>query len=230
MFCSWGILTGWGINNVEAFTKARENPSFILARRFWGNGWVVLLFALVNSMVAVAISCNNVATRMWFAMGRSGSMPAFFAVVHPKFQTPKNAVIFQTLLTLVFGLCLSWIIGVENDFDFMGLVITFTLAIVYAMGNIGVIKYYRTEKKQEFNLVLHMLFPIIGIIVLAVIIWTALKPWPETSIGYAFWAVVVWLIVGVIVLAVMKATKKEAWRANAGNVTAGDGQRNTKKI
>jgi amino acid transporter len=222
VFCSWGILTGWGTDNIDSFVKAKENPTFILARRFWGNGWVLLLFALVNSMVAVAISCNNVATRMWYAMGRSGSMPAFFAVVHPKFQTPKNAVIFQTLLTIAFGLCLSWMIGVENDFDFMGLVITFTLAIVYAMGNIGVIKYYRTEKKGEFNIILHVLFPIIGILVLGVIIWTALIPWPEAPIGYAFWVVVVWLIVGLIVLGIMKVMKKEGWRANAGDVAAGE--------
>jgi len=224
VFCSWGIITGLGTNNTGAFTTAKENPTFVLARSYWGPAWIVLIFALVNSMVAVAISCNNVATRMWFAMGRSGSMPRFFAVVHPKFQTPKNAVIFQTLLTIAFGLCLSWIIGVENDFDFMGLVITFTLAIVYAIGNIGVVKYYRTEKKAEFNIVLHLLFPIIGIIVLAVIIYYALIPWPEAPIGYAFWVVVAWLVVGLIVLAIMKATKKEAWRANAGNTTIGDNE------
>jgi len=219
VFCSWSILTGWGTNDIEGFVKAKENPTFILARRFWGNGWIVLVFALVNSMLAVSIACNNVATRMWYAMGRSGSMPSFLAVIHPRFKTPKNAVIMQTLITLAFGLGLSWFIGVENDFDFMGLVITFALAIVYAMGNIGVMRYYIKERRSEFKFVLHMLFPVIGIIILILVIWSGLIPWPEAPIGYAFWVVVVWLAVGLVVLAAMKITKKEAWRANAGDVT-----------
>jgi len=98
----------------------------------------------------------------------------------------------------------------------MGVVITFTLAIIYAMGNIGVMRYYRTEKRDEFNMLLHIIFPVVGIIALFFVVYNSLIPWPDAPIGYAFWVVPVWLLLGVFVLLIMKWTKKEGWAKNAG--------------
>ena len=216
VFCSWSILIGWGTNNIDSFVSAQENPTFILARKFWGNGWVIVLFALINSMLAVSIACNNSATRVWYAMARSGSMPSSLAKIHPRFQTPVNAVLLQTIITFSVGIGLGYLIGPKMEFDFMGVVITFTLAIIYAMGNIGVMRFYRKEKRHEYNLVLHTIFPVLGIIVLFLVVYTSLIPWPEGPIGYAFWVVLFWFLLGVVVLFIMKFTKKERWIKNAG--------------
>jgi len=216
VFCSWSILIGWGTNAIDSFIGSKENPTFILARRFWGNGWVIVLFALVNSMLAVAIACNNSATRDWYAMARSGSMPSSLAKIHSKFQTPVNAVLLQTITMFAVGLGLGYLVGPKMEFDFMGVVITFTLAIIYAMGNIGVMRYYRTEKRDEFNMLLHIIFPVVGIIALFFVVYNSLIPWPDAPIGYAFWVVLVWLLLGVFVLLIMKWTKKEGWAKNAG--------------
>ena len=138
VFCSWSLLIGWGTNNIDSFVAAQENPAFILARKFWGNGWVIILFALINSMLAVAIASNNSATRVWYAMARSGSMPLFLAKIHPKFQTPVNAVFLQMVVMNTVGLGLGYLIGPKMEFDFMGVVITFTLTIIYTMGKVYV--------------------------------------------------------------------------------------------
>jgi amino acid transporter len=217
VFCSWSILIGWGTKDINSFIHANENPAFILAKKYWGGGYIILLFAFINSMVAVAISANNSAARVWYAMARSGSMPSWLGVIHPRFQTPKNAVILQLILTFAVGIGLGLLIGAENEFDFMGLVITFSLAIIYTMGNIGVIRYYLTEKRHEFNFILHILFPVVGIVVLAFVIWSGLIPWPPAPYGYAFWVVVTWVLLGVLVLFIMRWTKREAWIENAGD-------------
>ena len=193
-----------GTNNIDSFVGAQENPAFILARKFWGNGWVIVLFALINSMLAVAIASNNSATRVWYAMARSGSMPSSLAKIHPKFQTPVNAVFLQMIVMFTVGLGLGYLIGPKMEFDFMGVVITFTLAIIYTMGNIGVMRYYRKEKRHEFNVVLHIIFPVVGIIALFFVVYNSLIPWPEAPIGYAFWVVVVWLLLGVVVLPICR--------------------------
>ncbi|MEP7109878.1 MAG: APC family permease [Ferruginibacter sp.] len=219
VFCSWSILIGWGTDHIDSFVAAQENPAFILARKFWGNGWVIVLFALINSMLAVAIACNNSATRVWFAMARSGSMPSLLAKIHPKFQTPQNAVYLQTILMFTVGWGLGYLVGPKMEFDFMGVVITFTLAIIYTMGNIGVMRYYRKEKRHEYNVVLHTIFPVAGIAVLCLVVFFSLTPWPEKPIGYAFWVVLVWLLLGVVVLLVMKWSKREGWTKNAGTAT-----------
>ena len=217
VFCSWGILIGWGTNDIDSFVHAGENPTFILAKKYWGEGYIILLFAFINSMVAVAIAANNSASRIWYAMARSGSMPSRLGVIHPRFQTPKNAVWLQLFLTFAVGIGLGLLIGPENEFDFMGLVITFTLAIIYTMGNIGVMRFYLTEKRHEFNFILHILFPVVGIVVLAFVIWSGLIPWPPAPYGYAFWVVVIWVMLGILVLLLMRWTKREAWIRNAGN-------------
>ncbi len=219
VFCSWSLLIGWGTNDINSFVTSGENPTFILARKYWGGGCIIILITLINSMLAVAIACNNSATRVWYAMARSGSMPAALAKIHPKFQTPVNAVVLQTIAMFAVGLGLGYLIGPKMEFDFMGVVITFSLAIIYAMGNIGVMRFYRKEKLKEFNVVLHIIFPVVGIIALFFVVYSALIPWPEAPTGYAFWVVLIWLLLGVIVLLVMKWTKKEAWIKNAANAT-----------
>lgn len=219
VFCSWCILVGWGTNDIDSFTGAKENPTFLLAKRYWGGGYIILLFAFINSMVAVAISANNSATRIWYAMARSGSMPSWLGEIHPKFQTPKNATYFQYFLTFLVGIGLGLLIGPENEFDFMGLVITFTLALIYSMGNIGVMRYYLTEKRHEFNFILHIIFPVVGIVTLAFVIWSGLIPWPPAPYRYTFWAVVVWFLLGLFILFMMRILKKDNWRKNAGKAT-----------
>jgi len=218
VFCSWSILTGWGMQDINGFVNSQENPSFVLARRYWGNGWILVLFALINSMVAVAIACNNSATRVWYAMARSGSLPSGLAHIHPRYKTPSRAVLLQVVVTFVIGIGLGLLIGPEKEFDFMGVVITFALAIVYSMGNIGVIRFYRKERKKDFNVFLHLLFPLAGIVVLGFVIWSALDPWPQPPISYAFWVVLGWLFIAVLILVWMKWTGREEWQKNAGQL------------
>jgi Amino acid permease len=55
VFVSWGQTAGWGTNHMTAFASSSELPAFVLGHRFWGGAWVIVLIALFNSTVAVAI-------------------------------------------------------------------------------------------------------------------------------------------------------------------------------
>ena len=108
----------------------------MLARHYWAGAWIIVLLAVVNSVLAVAVAANNVSTRMWFAMARSGSIPSLFGRLHPRFRTPTNAVMLQIALTLAVGLGVGAWIGPENEF-FFGLSLTVVMVIVYSLGNMG---------------------------------------------------------------------------------------------
>ena len=211
--CAWALGIGWGTADLTAFTQTQENPTFVLARRFWGSGWVVLLVALINSMLAVAIACNNAATRVWYAMARSGALPVGLARLHPRFQTPVNAVVLQTAVMFGVGLGLGYLIGPRLEFEFMGVVITFTLIFIYSMGNLGVFRYYRQQRRTEFNGLLHLVFPLLGTLALCCVGYYSLTPWPAAPIGYAPWLVAGWLGLGLVVLVVMKLTGRDTWMA-----------------
>ncbi|PYV37587.1 MAG: hypothetical protein DMG06_27675, partial [Acidobacteria bacterium] len=100
LFCSWALLIGWGTSNLDSFIKSAENPTFRLGKNLWGSGWILLFIAVINSILAVSIASTNAATRVFFAMVRSGSLPRGLAKVHPRYKTPANAIWFQTFLTL----------------------------------------------------------------------------------------------------------------------------------
>ena len=75
---AWGLLVGWGTERLPDFINSPENPTFVLARHYWGGGWVLVLLALLNSVIAASIAANNGATRVWFGMAPPGRCRAFW--------------------------------------------------------------------------------------------------------------------------------------------------------
>ncbi len=65
---------------------------------------------ILTSWIAMLIG----ASRLLFAMGRSGMLPSWFGRLHPRFQTPGNAILFVGALSMIapfFGEgMLSWLV------------------------------------------------------------------------------------------------------------------------
>ncbi|MGH3180823.1 MAG: amino acid permease, partial [Streptosporangiaceae bacterium] len=100
-----------GTGNIPSLISSAELPPLVLAHHFWGGAWVVVLLALINSMMALAIAGSNISTRMIFAMARSGSLPPAFAKVHPVHRTPVNAIYLQALISLALGVFIGISLG-----------------------------------------------------------------------------------------------------------------------
>jgi amino acid transporter len=223
VFTAWGILTGWGTQDLQAVTDSKDKPPFelpiVLARRFWGPGWLIVLFALLNSMTAVSVATTLVSTRMWYAMARSGSLPAWLTVVHSHHQTPVNAVAFQAFLTLLVGLGLGFWIGPDQEFFLMGEVLTLALALIYTAGNLGVFLYYWRERRSEFRPLWHAVFPLVSSAAVLGVAYLSVVAWPPPPLRYAPFIVAGWLGLGVAVLVYMKARGQEKWLLLAGAAT-----------
>ena len=214
--CTWGLELGWGTLHMDSLVQSANLPPIVLAHKFWGGAWVIVLLALINSTIAVSIAACNVSTRMWFAMGRSGALPHAFARVDPKTRVPITAVLFQLALIVVSGIGGVLLVGVDQIWFVDGLMLTFALIIIYSLGNIGLFLYYLRERRSEFNLFLHGVFPILSTVFLAVLLYESLVPYPALPSGWAPLIVAVWLVVGVVVLFVLHQVKREDWIAAAG--------------
>ena len=208
--CATAILTGWGNRHIGSFASSTEAPVILLAKRLWGPAWVLVLIAVTNSIIAVAIAGNNAATRVFFAMGRARSLPAMLDYVHPRFQTPRNAILLQTLLTLVIGLGVGLWIGPDQEYYVLGTAMTFGLLFIYGAGNVGVFFYYRRQRPAEFRFFLHLLLPLLSTISLVWVTYKSAVPLPEPPVRYAPMIAAVWLIAGIVVMLTVRGASGTA--------------------
>src|SRR5690349_5099469 len=115
----WGQVIGWGYTNLGKLISSPELPALVIAHRVWGTVWFLALLAMFTSVFGASLACQNVATRMWYGMGRSGVLPSALGRVHPVRKTPTLAVTTQLVLSAVLGLLGSWWLGPTQMFILM---------------------------------------------------------------------------------------------------------------
>jgi amino acid transporter len=212
IFVTWGYLVGFGVDQVSKITFDIPFPVTTLAQRVWGGAWVLLLFALLNSAIAVSIACFNGGTRTWYGMGRSGVLPAPLGKVVPTRQTPDNAIHVQVGVNVV-AFVMVLIFGAENTFFSWANMITLGLITMYFLANIGVVVYYLTEARSRFNPVLHLVVPAIASAAGIVVVWKSYFS-PFTSTGPVFWGLmsfIVLVILTLVALLFLRSRGQEEW-------------------
>jgi len=216
VFVTWGYLVGIGVSKVGSIPTASAFPVATLAQRVWGGAWVLLLFALLNSAIALSIACFNGGTRTWYAMGRSGVLPKMVGKVNPTRKTPVNAISLQVgVQVLAFVCVLIW--GAEDVFFSWANAITIGLVLMYVLCNIGVVRYYLTEGRAQFNPLLHIVVPAIASAAGVVVVWKSYFS-PFTSTGPVFWGLmtfIVVLVLTVVILIYLRVTGREDWMRRA---------------
>ncbi len=213
---TWAIIIGWGTSKIGSLPTSAELPAVVVAKRVWGPLWWLILFALLNSTVAVVIAVCNIGTRMWFAMARSGSLPSVLTKVHPVYKTPVNTIILQWIVNLVTGIGLTLWLGAVNGYGFESFVLVLAVLIVYAMGNLGVFLLYWRQYRSEFNIFYHAVFPILSTLALIWLGYELFNPFPTVPLVWALPTIAIWFLIGVGILFVMRARGKEEWLTRAG--------------
>jgi amino acid transporter len=213
---TWAIIIGWGTSKIGSLPTSAELPAVVVAKRVWGPLWWLILFALLNSTVAVVIAVCNIGTRLWYAMARSGSLPKVLTRVHPVYRTPVNTIILQWLVNLVTGLLLLVWLGAVNGYFYESFVLALAVLIVYAMGNLGVFLLYWRQYRSEFNIFYHAVFPLLSTLALIWLGYELFNPFPTVPLVYALPTIAIWFLIGVVILFVMRARGKEEWLTRAG--------------
>jgi amino acid transporter len=247
----WGVMVGWGTDRFADLPKSSELPGIVLAKQFWGGAWGILLVMLVSSVIAVSIACANMSTRMWWRLGTDGAFPRWFGKVHPERRTPVNAIIAQWVLALLtaFGLtgfaafatppaegetsvALSTIY--QNQYYIDGYMIGYVVLIIYTMGNLAAYLLYRGERRSEYNVWLHLVFPILSTLgMLLVLLFSlniiggdplAFQPdkWtlPPAPFNYAVVFVGVWFVLGLLLAWFLSASGRTDWMRAAAEGAA----------
>ena len=213
---SWGYLVGLGTDNLKSIQTATGFPVITLAQNLWGAGWFLVLFALLNSVLATGLASFNAASRTWLAMGRSGILPTPLGRVSRRRKVPINANHMQVgvcVLCLVFDL----IFGPDNVFFTWAIFLTLSVLIMYILANAGVIVYYWRAKRAQFNWILHGVFPVVASVVVGYVFYKSVVPLPPYPEKWAPIVTAIWFIMMIAFLAYRRFRygAGDAWMAKA---------------
>jgi amino acid transporter len=153
----------------------------------------------------------NSQCRLIFNAGREGLLPGWIGRVHPVRRTPVNAIF--TFIVVGSAIVAVWALGhliggstnslsPLNYFDESGTMGTILVLVVYFLANLALPFYYRKFRPAEFNVIKHLVLPVLGMAAVAVPVYYLAKPgqsqpynwFPYAALGvivvsasYAFW-------------------------------------------
>jgi amino acid transporter len=171
--------------------------------------WLAFIAYLagLTSTLGVLIAAVNSQCRLIFNAGREGLLPRWIGYVHPVRRTPVNAIIafvgIAGAITLVWALG-HWIGGHGNSLSALNFFFesstmgTILILFVYLAANVALPFYYRKYRPNEFNVLKHIVLPVLAVVVVAVPIYYLFKP-PQPQ-PYNWFP---WVAVGLIVVFIL---------------------------
>jgi amino acid transporter len=149
--------------------------------------WLTFIAYLagLTSTLGVLIAAVNSQCRLIFNAGREGLLPRWIGYVHPVRRTPVNAII--TFVAVASGITLVWALGhwigghsgslsALNFFFESSTMGTILILVVYFLANLALPFYYRKYRPAEFNIIKHIVLPVLGMVAIAVPIYYLCKP------------------------------------------------------
>ena len=127
----------------------------------WLAGTFGATLLTLTALASIAGSLHGIMTstpRVSYALGARGDLPAWFARVHPRFETPANSIIF---FAFVVG-----VLAISGSFVWLAVVSTLARMIVYA---VAIAALPRAPGRGSLTAVHYAL----GAIGIAVCIWAA---------------------------------------------------------
>jgi len=183
------VLTG--VASVDEFRTQGKEASVVYAITTYmqGYGWLakfvtVAILAGFSSVILVMLLGQS---RVFFAMSRDGLMPPVFSEVHPRFGTPWKA---NLIFLLFVGAFAAFVPGdIVGDMTSIGTLFAFVLVCA----GVWILRVRSPELQRQFRTPLVPLFPILGIIVCAAMIF---------GLGWTNWLRLgVWLVIGLVIYA-----------------------------
>jgi amino acid transporter len=211
---TYAIDVAFGPDKFATFGVAGAASWQGVARDLYGLFWVLVFLAVVNSTIANANAGVNVSTRTAYAMGRIGAFPYAMARLATRSRAPYVSILLVTAATIGIALGLGFPYKPDVAFGIVATGIVILLVSIYIIANITCIVYFLRHRSQGYNVLLHLVLPVLGVVAF-------LPPWlaaagikvpihgfdfitPLTRPNlYAAPAVGIWMALGLVYLIVL---------------------------
>ena len=192
---------------------AQPSPLGYLTSRYWSPSalWVIDLVVVLTGLGFV-IASLNAAIRILFAMGRERVLPGSLARLSSR-RTPAVSIGCVAVLTLVLGLPLTYAYGGGRTFGYLAGAGGLSVVLIYLAVNVAAIRAFRTEFRDQFRVVPHLLIPALAIVVFLFPLWGILRPPAYTLVNLLPFIALGWLALGAAAAAVLRARQPARFQA-----------------
>jgi amino acid transporter len=221
VFITWTMSVGFGVGNSGAWAKDVA-PLDTLASRYSGTWLSVLVdLAVISSAFIAALAGIHLTARTFFAMAREGGLPRILAWTHPRYRSPWVGIALALVITFLLDLTLGrhWNSPAPNPFtyvQFMALTATLAILAVYILVALSGMVYFWRERDTEsvaYNWTLDVLLPLGAIAICGYTIYKSVHPLPPSPMKYGPWVALIWLAIGVVVVAWLTVAHPERVRS-----------------
>jgi amino acid transporter len=220
VFITWAMSVGFGVRNSAKWAQDVA-PLDTLANRYSGTWLSVLVdIAVITSAFIASLAGLHLTARTFFAMGREGGLPRIFAWTHPRWRSPWAGIGASLLLTFLLGLILGrhWTHPAPAPFtyiQFMALTATLGILGAYILVAVsGMVSFWRARGQNvAYNVLLDIALPLGAIAICGYTIYKSVHPLPPSPMKYGPWVALIWLGLGVAILAWLIVTKPERVRS-----------------
>jgi len=207
IFTTYAADVAFGPDKFSGFGTSGASSWEGIARDLYGWFWVLVFFAIVNSTIANANAGVNVSTRTAFAMGRIGAFPYALARVSLRHRSPVLAIVLVTAVTLGVSYGLGFGYDPVTAFGVIATGLVILMVANYIVVNIACIGYFQREGRGEFNILLHIVCPVLGVAAF-VPAWLTAAGIPAfdfisklpAPLSYAGPAAAIWMVIGILVV------------------------------
>jgi APA family basic amino acid/polyamine antiporter len=178
-----------GLGTVKDFRTGGREASVAFAIRHYmpGYEWLAQLVtvALLAGFSSVILAMLMGQSRVFYAMGNDGLLPAYFAKLHPKFNTPYQA---NLAIMVLVGLFAAFVPGnVVGHMSSIGTLFAFILVCL----SVIILRKREPNLERQFRTPWVPVVPLLGIAFCSAMVY---------GLGWANWLrLFVWLILGFVV-------------------------------
>lgn len=184
-------------------SQGQITPILPIAQHYIGGFAVLVAVTGFTATIASFGAGLYAASRSLYAVSREGFAPQYFARLHPKFDTPWRAEVAALAFSLLALVLLCWWQGgIGGAYAYVGEVFVFFVLVLYIFANVANIFYHLRVRREEFNIWLNGIIPVVGIGIDAYILY---KSFFVSELGLPFktgssivWFSLAWAAIGVI--------------------------------
>ncbi len=111
-----------------------------------------------------------------------------------------KAVHVEQLFQIGSFLLVGIFFGADLIFGFLGTIATLAVIVLYIMANIALTTFVRREHGADFNILRHVIVPLVGTLLLIPVLYVTVYPVPAYPINLTPYIFIVMLIIGFVAM------------------------------